>query len=90
MVHRPTPHNAAHDYGSVGRMSYRVHIAPSGAQCDAAIHRERPIPAVVITADGDAWCYIHWLAIAAERTRAGETITYTPEARLRLGLGKHP
>ena len=90
MVSRPTVRDATHGYGGVGSMSYRVHVAPPGTLCDAAIHRERPMPAVVVTADEWAWCHIHWSAIAAERARNGLPVTYTPEARLRLGLGKQP
>lgn len=65
---------------------YRVHVAPEGTLCDAAIHGDRPLPAIVVTADEFAWCEIHWLALADEIRREGGTITYTPAARAALRL----
>jgi len=70
----------------VGRVSYRVHAAPEGTPCDAAIHGERPLPAIVITADDLAFCQIHWFALADEIRRDGGTITYTDAARAALKL----
>lgn len=86
MVHRPAAHDAAHGFGSVGRVSYRVHAAPNGVTCDAAIHGGQPLPAIVITADDLALCEIHWLALADEIRRDGGTVTYTDAARAVLRL----
>ncbi|TNY38698.1 hypothetical protein [Thermomonospora catenispora] len=66
---------------------YRVHAAPNGVTCDAAIHGDRPVPAIVVTADESAWCEIHWWWIHDDLTRDGHTIEYTAAARAALRLG---
>ncbi|SEG45303.1 hypothetical protein SAMN04489712_105295 [Thermomonospora echinospora] len=67
---------------------YRVDAAPPERWCEAAIHGDHPIPAVVRTPERELWCAIHWWPREGDLKREGWTVEYSPAAQARLALGR--
>ncbi|ACZ00391.1 hypothetical protein [Thermomonospora curvata] len=62
-------------------------VAPFGQACEAIVHADSPVPAVVRAQNGSWWCALHWWPIALAVLQGGYRIVYSQAAWARLGPG---